>query len=169
MLPNLTNGEMLLVNRNVYFHFDKNGVLDALPFVERDGEDIVYPFHPPERGDIVVFNPPVDSSDKPYIKRVIGLPGERVTFEGDNVFIDGIQLNEPYIIEATDCRGNYCDTVVPEGHVYVLGDNRNNSSDSRSFGVVDVDSIIGKAWIGYWPMDEVGIVDHYDYPEISDQ
>src|SRR5688500_14259836 len=49
MIPNLADGEMLLVNRNVYFHFDKNGVLDALPFVERDGEDIVYPFHPPER------------------------------------------------------------------------------------------------------------------------
>ena len=169
MIPNLADGEMLLVNRNVYFHFDKNGLLDALPFIERDSEDIVYPFHPPERGDIIVFDPPVQSSDKPYIKRVIGLPGERVTFEGDNVFIDGIQLNEPYIIEATDCRGNFCDVDVPEGHVYVLGDNRNNSSDSRSFGVVDVDSIIGKAWIGYWPMDEVGIVDHYDYPEISDR
>jgi signal peptidase I len=169
MIPNLTDGEMLLVNRNVYFHFDMNGVLDALPFVERDSEDIVYPFHPPERGDIVVFNPPVQSSDKPYIKRVIGLPGERVTFEGENVFIDGVQLNEPYIVEATDCRGNYCDTIVPEGHIYVLGDNRNNSSDSRSFGVVDVDDIIGKAWIGYWPMDEIGIVDHYDYPEISDR
>lgn len=169
MIPNLADGEMLLVNRNVYFHFDMNGLIDALPFIERDGEDVVYPFHPPERGDIIVFNPPVASPDKPYIKRVIGLPGERVTFEGDNVIIDGIQLNEPYIVEATECRGNFCDVVVPEGHIFVLGDNRNNSSDSRSFGVVDVDSIIGKAWIGYWPMDEVGIVDHYDYPEISDR
>lgn len=170
MVPNLANGEMLLVNRNVYFHFDMNEVIDALPFVERDGEDIVYPFHPPERGDIVVFNPPVDSPDKPYIKRVIGLPGERVTFSNDHVFIDGIQLNEPYIIEATGCTTRQvCDVVVPDGHVYVLGDNRNNSSDSRTFGVVDVDNIIGKAWIGYWPMDEIGIVDHYDYPEISDR
>jgi signal peptidase I len=170
MVPNLTDGEMLLVNRNVYVHFDWNGVLDALPFVERDGEDIVYPFHPPERGDIVVFDPPVESSDKPYIKRVIGLPGERVTFEGDNVLIDGVQLNEPYIIEATTCtHPANCDVVVPEGHVYVLGDNRGDSSDSRRFGVVDVDSIIGKAWIAYWPLDEFGIVDHYDYPEIDDQ
>lgn len=170
MVPNLTNGEMLLVNRNVYFHFDLNGVLDALPLIERDGENVVYPFHPPERGDIIVFNPPVQSSDKPYIKRVIGLPGEHVTFNGNNVFIDGVQLNEPYIIEATGCTGSQiCDAVVPEGHVWVLGDNRNNSSDSRTFGVVDVDDIIGKAWIGYWPRDEIGIVDHYDYPEISDR
>lgn len=170
MVPNLTNGEMLLVNRNVYFHFDLNGVLDALPLIERDGENIVYPFHPPERGDIIVFEPPVQSSDKPYIKRVIGLPGERVTFEGVNVFIDGVQLNEPYIVEDTGCVGSQiCDVVVPEGHIFVLGDNRNNSSDSRSFGVVDVDDIIGKAWIGYWPTDEIGIVDHYDYPEISDR
>jgi len=170
MIPNLTNGEMLLVNRNVYFHFDLDGVLDALPFVERDGENIVYPFHPPERGDIIVFNPPEQPTDKPYIKRVIALPGERVTFEGVNVVIDGIQLNEPYIIEDTGCGGSQiCDVVVPEGHVFVLGDNRNNSTDSRSFGVVDVDAIIGKAWIGYWPRDEIGIVDHYDYPEISDR
>lgn len=168
MLPNLADGEMLLVNRNLYFHFDLNGLIDALPLVERDGENIIYPFHPPERGDIVVFNPPGRSSDKPYIKRVIGLPGEQVTFGGGHVFIDGVQVQEPYIDDTFQCIGSHCDVVVPDGHIYVLGDNRNNSTDSRTFGVVAVDSIIGKAWIGYWPSDEIGIIDHYDYPEISD-
>jgi signal peptidase I len=171
MSPNLDNGEMLLVNRNVYFHFDMNAAVDWIPGVEREGEDIVYPFHPPERGDIIVFNPPL-SSEKPYIKRVIGLPGERVEIKEGHVYIDGVQLQEPYIEgEITRCENRQasCDPVeVPEGHVYVLGDNRNNSSDSRSFGAVDVDSIIGKAWFAYWPSEDIGLVPHYDYPEIED-
>lgn len=169
MSPNLQDQEMLLVNRNVYFHFDLNGVLDALPFVERDGERIVYPFHPPERGDIVVFNPPT-VSDKPFIKRVIGLPGETVSIENGFVYIDGVQLDEPYIDGGiTECNRSRCDPiVVPEGSVYVMGDNRRNSSDSRIFGTVEVEDIIGKAWVTYWPFSEFGLVPHFDYPGIAD-
>jgi signal peptidase I len=169
MDPNLQNQEMLLVNRNLYFHFDLNEVLDALPFVERDGERIVYPFHPPERGDIVVFDPPT-VSDKPYIKRVIGLPGETISISDGFVYIDGVKLDEPYIAGAiTQCNRSNCDpVVVPEGTVYVLGDNRRNSSDSRIFGPIPVDNIIGKAWVTYWPISEFGLVPHYDYPGIPD-
>jgi signal peptidase I len=169
MLPNLQNEEMLLVNRNVYFHFDLNGWLDALPGIERDGDRIVYPFHPPERGDIIVFNPPT-VSNKPYIKRVIGLPGETVTIQNGSVYIDGEKLVEPYIDGSiTECNRSQCDPVtVPEGSIYVLGDNRRNSSDSRIFGTVKVDDIVGKAWVTYWPFSDLGLVPHYDYPEISD-
>jgi signal peptidase I len=170
MFPNLDDGEMLLVNRNVYFHFDSNALVDWIPGVDREGENIVYPFHPPERGDIIVFNPPI-SSEKPYIKRVIGLPGETVEIREGHVFIDGVQLQEPYIDGETSCGTGRrtCPAVeVPEGHVFVLGDNRNNSSDSRSFGVVEVDAIIGKAWFAYWPSDDIGLVPHYDYPEIHE-
>ncbi len=165
MIPNLEDREMLLVNRNVYFHFDLNSALDKLPFVERDGERIVYLFHPPERGDIVVFDPPT-VADKPYIKRVIGLPGDTITIENGNVYRNGVLLDEPYIEDGiTDCRGSRCDPVrVPDGTVYVLGDNRRNSTDSRIFGPVSVDSIIGKAWVTYWPLDDFGLVPHYDYP-----
>ena len=180
MSPNLDNGEMLLVNRNVYFHFDLNGVLNWVPGIEREGEDIVYPFHPPERGDIVVFDPPVERSEKPYIKRVIGLPGEEISIREGHVYVDvnpsdgvdGVRLEEPYLEgERTRCnRGESSCTigVVPEGSVLVLGDNRDNSSDSRQFGMVDVDRIIGKAWFAYWPTDDIGLVPHYDYPEIED-
>lgn len=169
MVPNLHNQEMLLVNRNVYFHFDLNELRNLLPGEDRDSEDIVYPFHPPERGDIVVFNPPTPvNNDKPYIKRVIGLPGETITFRDGGVFVDGQRLVEPYLDDdSTDCGRCQAETV-DEGEVYVLGDNRDNSQDSRMFGAVDVDSIIGKAWLTYWPMDELGLVPHYDYPEISD-
>ncbi len=171
MTPSLQNNEMVLVNRNVYFNFDKWALVDWLPGVDHAEAATVYPFHPPERGDIIVFNAPVASASKPYIKRVIGLPGETVTAHGGHVYIDGQMIDEPYLKgETTYCRANQdCPPVtVPEGHLFVMGDNRDNSSDSRAFGVIDVDSIIGKAWVTYWPFDAFGFVPHYDYPEIKD-
>lgn len=171
MLPNLVNNEMLLVNRNVYFHFDANEVLNLLPGEDTEEKNIVYPFHPPERGDIIVFNPPSTvPSDKPYIKRVIGLPGDTVAIRNGSVFVNGIELDEPYIADGiTQCRGErQCGPIeVPEGEIYVLGDNRDDSSDSRAFGTVPMDNIIGKAWITYWPLDEFDIVPHYGYPELT--
>jgi signal peptidase I len=150
MLPNLDNGQMLLVNRNAYQHIDVNG-------------SQYYPFDPPERGDIIVFDPPTNS-DKPYIKRVIGVPGDEVTFGDGHVFINGKPLEEDYITERTRCgRSDTCDVVVPPDHVYVLGDNRGNSQDSRVFGIVPVANIIGKAWLSYWPPDDFGFVPHENY------
>jgi signal peptidase I len=151
MLPNLDDGEMLLVNRNAYQYFDFGG-------------EHYYPFDPPERGDVIVFDPPT-GSDKPYIKRVIGLPGEEVTFGDGKVFIDGVLLDEDYIEERTGCgrRLEYCDVIVPDGYVYVLGDHRTNSSDSRTFGAVPVTNIVGKAWLSYWPANDVGFVPHESY------
>lgn len=170
MVPNLHDQEMLLVNRNAYFHFDLNRLLNLLPGEDRDGQRIVYPFHPPERGDIVVFSPPVHS-EKPYIKRVIGLPGETVEIRQDGyVYINGKRLNEPYIQGGiTECNQARCGAVrVPAGHVFVLGDNRRNSSDSRIFGPIAIDNIIGKAWLTYWPLGSFGLVPHYDYPELAE-
>jgi signal peptidase I len=151
MLPNLDDGEMLLVNRNAYQYYDIGG-------------NRYYPFDPPERGDVIVFDPPT-GSDKPYIKRIIGLPGEEVTFDEGNVFIDGEPLPEDYIQDRTGCRARSenCDVVVPEGYVYVLGDHRSNSSDSRVFGPVPVGNIVGKAWFAYWPVGDVGFVPHESY------
>jgi signal peptidase I len=171
MDPNLDNQEMLLVNRNAYVHFDLNNLRNLLPGKDHEGQDIVYPFAPPERGDIIVFNPPVPEADKPYIKRVIGLPGDHVTFQKGEVFVNGQQLDEPYIKEGiTNCRREeYCDVTVPAGDIFALGDNRQNSSDSRVFGPVKVDAIIGKAWFAYWPMDDVGLVTHFDYPNTPER
>ena len=171
MDPNLNDAEMLLVNRNAYLHFDLNRLRNLLPGDDEEGQDIVYPFDPPERGDIVVFDPP-ERSDKPYIKRVIGLPGETVSFERGQVLIDGEVLEEPYIADGvrTRCgRDESCTVTVPEGEVYVLGDNRENSSDSRVFGPVDVDDVVGKAWFLYWPLDDLGLVPHYDYPGMPER
>lgn len=166
MEPSLDSGQMLLVNRQIYFHFDSNDVLNILPFVEREGENIIYPLHPPQRGDIVVFNPPVGGTSKPYIKRVIGLPGERVSIHDGSVYINGELLNEPYLKGSATSWPNgdpSREFVVPAEHLFVLGDNRNNSTDSRSFGSISNDVVIGKAWISYWPSALAGIVQTPDY------
>lgn len=172
MLPGLEGGEMLLVNRNAYASFDTWALVDWLPGVEHEEANIVHPFSPPQRGDIVVLNAPVEGSSSPYIKRIIGLEGETVEIRDEVVLIDGQPLNEPYLDdETTMCRAQPdCGPfLVPEGSVFVLGDNRDNSSDSPDFGPVEIDDIIGKAWFGYWPLNKIGVVPHYDYPEISDE
>jgi signal peptidase I len=166
MLPNLVDGEMLLVNRNAYDSFDLYTFVDWIPGVEHANAKEVTPFDGPDRGDIVVFDPPVASS-KPYIKRVIGLPGETVEIRDGSVYIDGVRLEEDYVEDGiTDCGQRECNIItVPEGHIFVMGDNRRNSSDSRFFGPVEIDAVQGKAWVVYWPISEVGRIDVADYPD----
>lgn len=164
MTPNLQDGERLLVNRSVYTHFDANRLWNLVPGIDRERPAVVFPFHRPQRGEIVVLHPP-DTPGKPYIKRVIGLPGDRVTFRAGYVEINGQRLNEPYLSGAiTECGvAPYCRVTVPDEMVYVLGDNRGNSSDSRWFGPVSVDRIVGKAWIANWPLDLFGVIPGVDY------
>jgi signal peptidase I len=168
MSPNLFNHERLMVNRLAYAHYDSNHFWNLLPWEDREGEHVVYPFGQPERGDIIVFNPPTPSV-KPYVKRVIGLPGETITFRNGYVYVDGERLDEEYIDgPITGCerpQHRYCEVTVPEGHIFVLGDNRDNSSDSRYFGVVSIDAIIGEAVFTNWPLDAIGPVPDVDYDE----
>lgn len=169
MTPSLQNEQMLLVNVNAYRHFDLNGLLNLIPGQDREDPWVVWPLGMPERGDIVVFNPTPDAA-QPYIKRIIGLPGERITFQDGFVYVNGQRLDEPYLRGArTRCRGgDICDIVVSPGYVFVLGDNRNNSTDSRVIGEVPLSSVVGKAWLSYWPLDMFGLVPHYDYPSLPE-
>ncbi|MCS7246076.1 MAG: signal peptidase I [Thermomicrobium sp.] len=159
MEPTLHNGEMLLVNRRAYMAVPIGRWLSALPMVHVDAQWVWYPFGEPSRGDIVVFRPPSGGSE-PYVKRIIGLPGEHVEIRNGSVYINGKRLIEPYLTEPTMWRGmtlNH-EYVVEPGHVFVMGDNRNNSSDSRVFGAVPMSAIIGKAWLTYWPPDEAKLL-----------
>jgi signal peptidase I len=171
MLPTFENGEMLLVNRNAYRTLDTWDIVDWIPGVdEREGIPLL-DFGAPERGDVVVFTPPAPGEDKPYIKRVIGVAGDEIHVREDAVFVNGVRLDEGYI----GGRDSICPLgwqncgplTVPDDTVYVMGDNRTNSEDSRYFGAVPVDNIIGKAWIVYWPIDGWGTVDHPEYPELA--
>lgn len=171
MTPNLHNSERLFVSRASYLHVDLNALWNLLPGEDRSSTNELYLFGRPDRGDIVVLNPPYPSPN-PYIKRVIALPGETVTFHEGSVYIDGKELDEPYIAGtvATDCsRGQWCSVTVPADSVYVLGDNREDSTDSRSFGPVKDEAIIGKAVFANWPLKIVGPIRGPDYgPEWRD-
>ncbi|MBU0704715.1 MAG: signal peptidase I [Chloroflexi bacterium] len=121
---------------------------------------ITYWIHPPERGDIIVFHPP-NSPDQDYIKRIVGLPGEQMEIQNEGVWIDGVLLEETYIADPAYYSGTW---NLGAGEYFVLGDNRGNSSDSHSWGLLPEDNIVGKAWFCYWPPEDWGGVAHYAFP-----
>jgi signal peptidase I len=117
-------------------------------------EKVSYKLHPPQRWDIAVIR--VDGYDIPVIKRVIGLPGETVTIRDNQVFINGLPLQETYLPDVY--QPDYGPTKVPSGHVFVLGDNRGLSSDSRVFGVLPIENVVGRAWLSYWPLEDLRLI-----------
>jgi signal peptidase I len=153
MVPTLQDGDYLIATKN---HF---------------------PFPSPERGDIVILKAPTDNS-RDFIKRVIAMPGERILIRDSHVMIDGRTLDEPYLPpgEPWTVTNNWpgvgptpqtgCDVsstnsegvLIPNGCYFVMGDNRNRSVDSRSFGPIRLDSIEGKAWVRILPLDHAGSV-----------
>lgn len=133
MQPNLYEGDFVLVNR------------------------IAYRFAAPQRGDIVVFRFPPNPEETPYIKRIIGLPGDTVSVRDGSVFINGILLTEPYLKVPTGQDGTW---VVSEKTIFVMGDNRPSSSDSRNWGLVPYENIIGKALFIYLPFSHWAWLDH---------
>jgi len=142
-------------------------------------EKVSYHLHLPRRGDIVVLKPPTwhplkleqrlvawfctvfpihcsQSLPDPLIKRVIALPGETIEIKDGYVYINGQVLEEPYLEQLT--FGSVSPRVISPGHIFVLGDNRGASNDSRSFGEVALSNLIGRAWFRYWPLEDVGWV-----------
>jgi signal peptidase I len=109
---------------------------------------LAYKIGQPGRGDVIIFHYPPDPNREPYIKRVIGLPGETVRVGNGAVFVNDIPLDEPYISAPPSYNGEW---RVPENGLFVLGDNRNSSSDSHSWGIVPLPNVIGKAEVVYWP------------------
>ena len=124
---------------------------------------LLYRLQEPQRGDIVVFRDP-RADDRKLIKRLIGMPGETVEVQGGAVIVNGVTLDEPYI----DAPGRYSrqPTQLTDGEYFVLGDNRNNSSDSHSWGALPDDNIVGKAWLSYWPPAQWGVITHEVYGEV---
>jgi signal peptidase I len=132
MEPTLHDAELVVVNR------------------------LAYRWDAPERGDIVVFRFPLQP-DRRFIKRIIGLPGEYLSIHDGQVFVDGVPLDEPYIAAPPRYAGEW---EIQPGQVFVLGDNRNNSSDSQTWGPLPLNQVIGKAFLVYWPPPEMGLIPH---------
>lgn len=139
MLPTFRDGQFLLVDRLTYYFTD------------------------PKRGDVIVFRYPRNPAED-FIKRVIGLPGETVNIADGQVYINGIPLVEPYVngVPTTIYRGQ--PVTLDAGEYYVLGDNRRYSSDSRVWGPVPRDNIIGRAWLCYWPPTCWHVIHSPSYP-----
>jgi len=143
MMPNFQDGEFLLTEKVTYY--TRN----------------------PDRGDVVVFMPPVSDTDE-FIKRVIGLPGEKVMIKDGRVYINDRLLPESYIDGSVVTGGgpflsDNRDYVVPPDQYFVLGDNRPNSSDSRYWGPITKKMMTGRAWISYWPINIVGVIQKPNY------
>lgn len=132
MEPTLQTGEYVVINR------------------------LSYKFGNPQRGDIIVFHFPRDPREE-YIKRVIGLPGDEVEVRDGTVYVNNVALNESYLKVKTDYTNTW---KIPEGQLFVLGDNRNNSSDSHDWGTVPMDYVVGKAILVYWPPPDWEIIQH---------
>ncbi len=132
MEPTLQPGEFILVNKLAY----RLGDVD--------------------RGDVVIFHYPLNPSED-YIKRVIGVPGDEVAVQNGQVLVNGNALNEPYIMAPPHYNNAW---TVPEGQLFVLGDNRNSSSDSHNWGFVPMENLVGKALVIYWPLDQIKILSH---------
>ena len=137
MSPTLTPGSRFLVNKFVYAR------VDGAPF-SQDG----YIFGGPRRGDVIVFSPPIGAETE-FVKRVIGLPGDIVDIVDGEVYVNGVLST--FDDEHTSAYAGDYPLTVPEDSYFVLGDNRNVSSDSRQWGLVDADDIVGRAWFSYWP------------------
>ncbi|MBW7882150.1 MAG: signal peptidase I [Caldilineaceae bacterium] len=137
MEPNFYEGQFVLVNKLAY----------------RLGQ--------PERGDVVVFHNPRNPNED-YIKRIIGLPGDTVEVHDQTVFINGQPLSETFPHNSISPGDVRPPVVVEDNQLYVMGDNRPNSSDSRVFGPVSQDLVVGQAWLRIWPLVEFGIVEHED-------
>lgn len=144
MLPNFDDGEYILTDK------------------------VSYHLHPPKRGDVIVFKAP-KNQQKDFIKRIIGLPGEKIKLEKGSVFINGEKLQEVYLPSNTVTLPKSLmiegqDVLVPLNEYFVLGDNRQHSSDSRDWGTVPRSSIIGKAWLRYWPIRKISLIPQVVYP-----
>jgi signal peptidase I len=133
MRPTLEDGEFILVNR------------------------LAYKFGSPKLGEIIVFRSPV-TPDEDLIKRVIGLPGDEIVIRDGQVSINGSLLEEPYIAASPIYSGSW---QVVDGYLFVLGDNRNDSSDSHSWGLVPLANVVGRSILIYWPFAEWGMLNHY--------
>ena len=165
MDPTLKDGQFLLVNKVLFFRFAPEDVQTFLAFASDDEDNSLFPFRPPELGDVIIFHYPLDES-RDFVKRVIGVPGDVIEINRGQVIINGQILEEPYItqdVKRADRSNKGPLTVEPDSY-FVLGDNRGASNDSRDWGKVPSANVVGRAWVSYWPPDAIRSLQAFKLP-----
>ncbi len=152
MSPTLESGHFLVVDQASFLKFDRERLSRAVPFWKVDVSLPEFVFAPPERGEIIVFRAPVDTT-KDFVKRVIGLPGETVEVRSGTVYVNGEAIGELYLRRRDD--SSVPPLTLGKQEYYVIGDNRRNSNDSRAWGAVPEENIVGRVWLVYWPWDDI--------------
>ena len=163
MDPTLENGQYLLVNRLVYLRIEMDRFSNIVLFWQAEEDSVRYAIHPPERGEVIVFEFPdsnPSNSKKDFVKRVIGLPGETIDVKDGVPFVDGVVLEEPYLTTKDHSNGRKVE--LGAGEYYVMGDNRAHSNDSRNWGAVPEENLRGKVWMIYWPAPGIHILNVLD-------
>ena len=160
MRPTLEAGEYVLVNKLVYLRFNPQELARLVPFLEVD-DRTVFPFHAPARGEVIIFQFPRDES-RDFVKRVIGMPGDTVEIKQGRVFVNGEPLNEPYITLSDN--GSMAPVRVSQEAYFVMGDNRPASNDSRDWGSVPKEKVIGRAWVSFWPLNRWHALQAFPWP-----
>lgn len=153
MEPSLDEYDYLLVDKVRYLTLDAERAARYIPGVEAEPGETWRPFGEPERGDIIVFRYPLDP-EQLFVKRIVGMPGDAVRIEGGAVYVNQRPLQEPYV-ESTG-RQSFDEVIVEPGRYYVLGDNRAQSSDSRQWGTVPEENIVGEVALRFWPFSRFG-------------
>ena len=152
MDPRLVNRDRVLVNKAVYTEIDAARVARFIPGIEAEEGQLWHPFGLPTYGDVIVFRWPSDPSQN-FVKRIIGMAGDSVRFQRGTVFVNGVPLEESYVEHPSAETRNAL--TVPEDSYFVLGDNRIQSDDSRHWGAVPRENVIGKVWVAYWPLANI--------------
>ncbi len=152
MRPTLDENQYLLVNKLAYSQINLANLSRYIPFFDLGGEES-YLFDSPQKGDVVVFRFPVDPS-RDFVKRVIAVPGDSVEIRDGNVLVNGTALKESYTLEAPRAI-SMSEQVMGTEEYFVLGDNRLQSNDSKNWGPVPLENIIGKVFVSYWPLSEI--------------
>ena len=158
MSPTLEGGQYLVVDQASFFKLDEERLSRIVPFWTATEAGAEYAFDPPDRGEVIVFNYPLDPK-KDFVKRVVGLPGETVEVRDGTVYVNGEALPEPYLARKDNSEARK--VMLGETEYYVIGDNRRNSNDSRAWGPVNEDQIVGRVWLVYWPWDDVHFVESH--------
>ena len=159
MEPTLMDSERVLVNKLVYLRVDMQRFSGLIPFWQVEEPEYHYLFHSPRQGDVVVFRYGKANPDKDLVKRVIAVPGQTVEVRHGVVYVDGVPLDEPYVADEAAGYDTMAPLMLGPDEYFVMGDNRVASYDSRSWGALPAKSILGKAWVIYWPFSKVDILE----------